>query len=215
MGSAPGEFMLEIAIRTLIIYLILLVVMRLLGKRMGAQLTITEMAVMLTLGAIVAVPMQVPERGLLPAVVLLLTVLVLQRGVNWVALKNRTSETVLQGDVSLLLKDGVLQTDEMKKSGLSHEQVFARLRSNDVQHLGTLKRVYLESGGFFSIYKFPEPRPGLSVLPLKDKKLHDAEHHADELSACLNCGSVLRLPTPNASCPNCGHKEWTYAVQDA
>ncbi|GGF24899.1 DUF421 domain-containing protein [Hymenobacter cavernae] len=214
MGSAPGEFMLEIAIRTLIIYLILLIVMRLLGKRMGAQLTITEMAVMLTLGAIVAVPMQVPERGLLPAVVLLLTVLALQRGVNWLALKNRRSEVVLQGDVSLLVKDGVLQNHEMKKTGLSHEQVFARLRSNNIQHLGSLKRVYLEAGGFFSIYKFPKARPGLSVLPLKDKKLHDAEHRADGLSACLNCATVLKLPTPDASCPNCGHKEWSYAVQE-
>jgi uncharacterized membrane protein YcaP (DUF421 family) len=213
LGNAPGEFMLEIALRTLIIYIILLIVMRLLGKRMGAQLTITETAVMLTLGAIIAVPMQVPERGLLPAVVLLLTVLALQRGVNWLALKNRTSEVVLQGDVSLLVKDGVLQNEEMKKTGLSHEQVFARLRSNNIQHLGVLKRVYLEAGGFFSIYKFPQPRPGLSVLPLKDKQLHEVEQHAEGLSACLYCASVLRLPTPNANCPTCGHVEWTYAVQ--
>jgi len=215
MGNAPGEFMLEIVVRTLIIYLILLIVMRLLGKRMGAQLTITETAVMLTLGAIVSVPMQIPERGLLPAVVLLLTVLALQRGVNWLALKNRKSETVLQGDVSLLVKDGVLQTEEMKKTGLSHEQVFARLRSNDVQHLGVLKRVYLEAGGFFSLYRLPQPKPGLSVLPLKDKKLHDAEQRAEGLCACLYCATVIKLPTPEASCPHCGHKEWTYAVQEA
>lgn len=51
-GEAPAIFLLEVFIRTLFTYLILLVITRWLGKRMTGQLSITEMAVMLTLGAI-------------------------------------------------------------------------------------------------------------------------------------------------------------------
>ena len=65
IGTAPTEFLLEVLIRTIIIYLFLLVTLRLMGKRMGGQLTISELAVMLTLGAIVSVAMQIPEKGLL------------------------------------------------------------------------------------------------------------------------------------------------------
>ncbi|TGE27923.1 DUF421 domain-containing protein [Hymenobacter metallicola] len=212
LGNAPGEYMVEVVLRTLLIYVVLLVFIRLLGKRMGAQLTITEMAVMLTLGAIVAVPMQIPDRGLLPAMVLLGTVLLLQRGVNLLALKNRKVEVVVQSDVSLLLKDGVLNTEEMKKMGISHEQAFAHLRSKDVLHLGELRRVYLESGGHFSVFRFPEPRPGLSVLPEADDRLHKEEHRASDLSACQHCGTVEPAARARTSCRSCGHKEWTSAV---
>ena len=213
IGNAPGEYMLEVVVRTLIIYVVLLVIIRLLGKRMGAQLTITEMAVMLTLGAIVSVPMQIPERGLLPAVVLLVCVLLLQRGVNLLALRNRKVEVVVQSDVSLLLKNGVLNTEEMKRMDISHEQVFAHLRSKNVLHLGQLHRVYLESGGHFSVFPFSEPRPGLSVLPEKDKRLRDEEQRAPGLSACLYCANVEPEAMAKTSCRNCGHQKWSYAVQ--
>jgi uncharacterized membrane protein YcaP (DUF421 family) len=71
-GQAPPQFLLEVFIRTVVIYISLLFIVRLLGKRMSGQLTIMEMAVMLTLGAIVSVPMQMPDRGLLQGALLLL-----------------------------------------------------------------------------------------------------------------------------------------------
>jgi hypothetical protein len=50
-GQSPPVFLLEVLIRTIIIYVFLLFVLRWLGKRMSGQLTILEMAVMLTLGS--------------------------------------------------------------------------------------------------------------------------------------------------------------------
>src|SRR5687767_8208554 len=87
-GRAPPEFLLEVFIRALIVYLATLVVVRLLGKRMSGQLTITEMAVMITLGAIISVPMQLPDRGILPGLLALLCALAFQRGINWLGFKN-------------------------------------------------------------------------------------------------------------------------------
>ncbi|TLD40418.1 MAG: hypothetical protein JETT_3326 [Candidatus Jettenia ecosi] len=55
-GHAPVEFMLEVFLRTIFIYLMLLLILRLLGKRMTSQASILELAVMVTLGAIIALP---------------------------------------------------------------------------------------------------------------------------------------------------------------
>jgi uncharacterized membrane protein YcaP (DUF421 family) len=71
-GDAPTIFILEVLIRTIITYFVLLVITRWLGKRMSGQVSITEMAIMLTLGAIVSVAMQVPESGILMAALVLL-----------------------------------------------------------------------------------------------------------------------------------------------
>ena len=215
IGNAPLEFMLEVFLRTVVIYLALLIVLRLLGKRMNAQLTITEVAVMLTLGAIVAVPMQVPERGLLQGIVILICALVFQRDLNLLAVKFRKVELVTQGDVALIICDGALQLNEMVKSQISKEQLFGALRSQHIRHLGQVKRAYFEACGLVSVFQYPEPRPGLSVLPEKDKELHEAEVHDDKFCACLQCGNIVPKEEANrTNCPRCGCDTWTYAVKD-
>ncbi|OON68451.1 DUF421 domain-containing protein [Hymenobacter sp. CRA2] len=213
IGEAPGEFMLEVLIRSIIMYAALLVVFRLLGKRMNAQLTVTEMGVMITLGAIIAVPAQIPDRGLLVGMAALLTALALQRGLNYWAVRQRPVEVTLHGDASLLVKDGVLQTEQLTKGSISHEQLFAQLRSHDVLHLGQVRRVYHEGGGHFSVFKRPQPQPGLSVMPLKDQKLHGEEAHAEGLQACLHCATVAEAHSAQGACPTCGQQQWTYAVE--
>jgi hypothetical protein len=64
IGEAPLEFMLEVVLRTLIIYLALLLTMGLLGKRMNAQLNVAELSLIIMLGGVGSVAMQLPDRGL-------------------------------------------------------------------------------------------------------------------------------------------------------
>ena len=136
VGTAPEQFLLEVLIRTIIIYLFLLVILRLLGKRMGGQLTISELAVMLTLGAIISIPMQVPDKGLLQGFLVLLCALFFQRGINYLGVKSRKIERILQGEERLLVKNGTLFTDEVKSMKMSREQMFAVLRGEKIYNLG-------------------------------------------------------------------------------
>src|SRR3954466_6809645 len=91
-GQAPPIFLLEVFVRTLIIYVFLLFVLRWLGKRMSGQLTILEMAVMLTLGAIVSVAMQIPDRGLTLSMLVLFCTLAFQRGLSLWGIKSARIE---------------------------------------------------------------------------------------------------------------------------
>lgn len=205
LGQAPLQFALEVFLRTLLIYLLLLVTLRLLGKRMNGQLTITEMAVMLTLGAIVSVPMQLPDRGILPGVLILACVLFLQRGISWMSFKNNKVERVTQGAMCALVKDGCVNIEEMTSARVSQQQLFGALRAKGIRQLGQVKRVYLESCGLFSIYESPEPRPGLSVLPPDDQQLLEAQPRADGQYACLHCGCLGKKDADRFSCSRCSH----------
>jgi uncharacterized membrane protein YcaP (DUF421 family) len=212
-GDVPAVFTVEVIVRTIVIYLIFLVIMRQLGKRMNAQLTITELSVMLTLGAIIAVPMQIPNRGLLPAAILLLCVLFLQRGLSWLSVKRRKVEAVVQGKVTLIAKNGVLQPEQLKKERISHEQVYAKLRDQEVTQLGQVKRLYLEADGSFSLFKQEHPVPGLSVLPGKDKKLKREQETDAQLKVCLYCGNPAKHEDHSGNhCLNCNEEQWTQAV---
>jgi uncharacterized membrane protein YcaP (DUF421 family) len=212
-GEAPPEFLIEVLIRTLVIFLALLIFLRLIGKRMGGVLTISELAVMLTLGAILAVPMQMPDRGVLQGILILITVLLMQRGLNLWEFKSSKVEKITQGEITMLVKDGVLKTGNMNVSRISKQQLFAQLRKKNISNLGKVKRMYLEACGVFSIYEYQDEKPGLSVLPVRDTDLYEKrKHNESDLMSCSNCGNTLSKNETATCCELCGSEEWTKAI---
>lgn len=218
-GQAPPEFLLEVFIRTLIIYIILLFVVNWLGKRMNGQLTVMEMAVMLTLGAIVSVPMQMQERGILQGVLLLVCIAVFQRGISLIGFRKGKFEDLVHGKTSLLLKNGVLELEQMKKDSISHQQLYAQLRQKKILNLGMIDRIYLEAEGIFSVYKAEHPRPGLPILPPDDKEILQVQKTAQspipqsiQLIACTNCG-FTKPADSHEECGNCSNHNWVNAIE--
>lgn len=213
IGDAPGEFLLEVFIRTVIIYLALLVVLRLLGKRMNGQITNLELAVMLTMGAIVSPAMQLPDRGILSGMLALICALAFLRGTNLLGFKSNKAEQFIQGTETVLIKDGIIQLDEMAKNRLSHQQIYAALRSENVYNLGKVKRLYIEAYGMFSIYQDEKGKPGLSVLPPSDAEIQSIHKHPKEqLLACTNCGNTVPAQPKPDFCPICGANCWAEAI---
>src|SRR6195952_5060980 len=106
-GEAPPLFLVEVFIRTLITYIFLLFILRWLGKRMSGQLTIMELSVMLTLGAIVSASMQLPDHCILEGILLLHCALGFQRGISYLGVLSTKFERLTQGKVGMLIKDGI------------------------------------------------------------------------------------------------------------
>lgn len=211
IGNAPPEFLLEVLIRTLLIYLLVLVVVRLLGKRMSGQLTLIEMALLIMLGGIIGSPIQIPDRGILTGFIILLTALILQRTINRLAFRHPRIEYLTQGAANILVKDGMLQLEEMRKERISVQQLFASLRDQEIRHLGEVKRVYLEACGIFSVFRSTSPVPGLAIFPPGDEALAKVYRHEEyALVACQNCGCVSASGIN--SCPRCHSESLTYAI---
>jgi uncharacterized membrane protein YcaP (DUF421 family) len=210
-GQAPPIFLLEVFVRTLIVYIFLLFVLRWLGKRMSGQLTILEMVVMLTLGAIVSVGMQVPDRGITLSMFVLFCTLAFQRGLSWLGTKSDKLEELTQGKISTLVKDGVMELDEMHRCRISRQQLYAQLRSSGIFSLGEVRRVYLEASGLFSTVKMRQPVSGLPIMPSGDSRVLTLLRQTDEM-ACKNCGNVEPHQMELKVCQTCGDKTWTQAV---
>jgi uncharacterized membrane protein YcaP (DUF421 family) len=213
-GAAPADFLLEVVVRTIITYLILMVILRLMGKRMGGQLTITELSVMLTLGAIVSVPMQAADRGILHGALVLICIMVFQRSITYLSVKYKSVEHLMQGQESAIIKNGIIQIEELKSLKISRDQLFAYLRSKNVYNLGEVRRVYLEACGLFSVFKYPEPRPGLFILPPEDKGNRIAFTFDEKAIICETCGNTAPKGYKESSekCNNCGNATWAAAV---
>jgi uncharacterized membrane protein YcaP (DUF421 family) len=206
LGDAPAGFLLEVLLRTIIVYMVLLVIVRFLGKRMSGQLTITELAVMLTLGAIMSPPMQDPAKGILVGIMILICAVLFQRGSTWLFFKKARFEEIALGKVSTLVEDGVINIAELEKANISRQQLFAKLRESDVYNLGEIERVYLEACGIFSVYKSQQAGRGLPLYPPEDNDLADKNEDERELRVCVSCGQTTNVYMQR--CTNCDGTEW-------
>jgi uncharacterized membrane protein YcaP (DUF421 family) len=210
-GNVPWEFYLELVIRALVSYAVIIVALRLMGKRMGKLLTRNEVAAVATLAAAIGIPLQTPDRGLLPGLLIAGLVVLFQRYIAHRASKKEQFERLTQGHISTLVTNSVLQIDAMKECHLSRERIFSLLRGHNIRHLGEVQRLYMEASGSFTFVPQPQPAPGLCVLPEIDTQFVDEQPADREKKVCSYCG--IAQPQPEVTeCRNCNHKKWVHPI---
>lgn len=210
-GEVPSQFFLEVIIRTVIVFLLLVVSMRLLGKRMAAQLNRIEMVALFTLAAAIGVPLQTPDRGLIPAFIIAIVVILVGRQVAAFAYRNESFEARVEDRLTILANDGVLDLKKLEGTVMSKERVFAQLRSEGIRHLGEVKRFYLEANGSFSIVKEEHPGYGLSIIPSNDEEFLSQQKISNE-EVCCTCGNQKRENGSAGVCSNCKDDQWTAGI---
>jgi len=113
----------------------------------------------------------------------------------------------------LLVKDGIIYTEEMNNARITRQQLFEVIREKEIYNLGNVERVYLEACGIFSVYQREKQFAGLSILPPGDTSVFNERPTAEGFSACKNCGYTAKL-TADTTCPSCGKIEWEKAVME-
>lgn len=215
MGGSPAIFLVEVVIRVSVIYLLLVVTMRIMGKRMSAMISRNEMIAMVSLAAAVGLPMQDPQNGLLPAFIIAGVVISVQRIVSTKTLGNPRFETTVVGDIYAMVQDGRLELRNMRRSRISRERMLTEFRVREVSNLGKVQRAFLEANGAFTVYLFEEEeREGLCILPSWDKDFIQEMTVVPGSFACGSCGNVVKsAEEPDRECGHCGHKQWHPAIR--
>lgn len=207
-GQVPWPFLIEVVLRTAFLFTVLLSSMRLLGKRMAGQLNKNEMIAMSTLAAAVGVPILAPDRGVLPALIIAIVVVLIGRSVARWAYSSQRFESMSQDKITTLVVDSVLQLPALARVSITRERLFAHLRSKGFTHLGQVKRVYFEAGGFFTFVRNEPPRPGLKLIPDWDTDFIGEQDIAADVEVCRQCGCTR----DGRTCTNCQDGRWEKAV---
>ena len=216
LGDFSPLFLAEIALRTVLIFGWLLLLLRWMGKRGLAQLSPLELAIVIGLGSAAGDPMFYPEVPLAHAMLVLALVVGMQRLLAWLVIRSEVVETFVEGAPVELVRDGVMSLAALERSNLSREDLFERLRVAGVRQLGEVQRAYFEQDGNLSVFVHADAAPpGLPVVPPWDLEPPPLVTGASgESLACLGCGTVRPGDGPPTSCPHCGGHSWTLATTD-
>lgn len=210
----PPSFLGEVALRTGIIFLVVLAALKISGKRGVRQLSIFELVIILTLGSAAGDVSFYEDVPLLPVITVVLCVLALYRLTTWLTDRNRWLERALEGEPLIIIRDGAFVSPVLGRENISFDEFLMELRLRGVEHLGQVRLAILEVCGDISVYFF-EPgavRPGLPITP--DRKAEAVEEApAPALYACNQCGGVQRLQRGQGLvCPACRHRHWVRAI---
>ena len=214
-GDVPPAFYAELVFRAAFVFVLLLLSMRMLGKRMAAQLSRNDMTALVSLAAAIGVPVLAPDRGLLPAAIIALIVVGITRLSSYINFQRKKAETITVGDVSLIVENGIINQRELRRSKLSRERLMAQLRSERVFHLGEVKRLYMEANGEFSVILEKTARSGLLVLPAGDEEYVQRVVEYTKEKICIACGHKVNEHESErkTSCRNCHSHIFTKAVK--
>lgn len=217
LGDTPPLFLLEVVFRTVVIFLWLLFLLRLTGKRGLAQLSPLEFAIVVALGSAAGDPMFYPEVPLLHAMLTLAVVVGLQRLLAQLIIRNETVETLLDGKPVELVRSGVIDREALAGANMSLEDLLERLRPQGVRQLGQVQRAYMEQDGVLSVFKHEQDAPaGLPITPpwdLNKPRTLPAGAVAEQPVACLCCGRTRPGRQVPGQCA-CGENTWTPALTD-
>jgi uncharacterized membrane protein YcaP (DUF421 family) len=146
-------------LRTLILYVIIVIVLRVMGKRQIGQLQPFELVVVLMIAELATIPSQdigVPlASGLIPVLVLLLVGLVTSQ----LTMKSHRFRNIVSGVPALVIHKGIVLEKTLKQQGYTLSDLFEQLRAKDVFFIGDIEHAVLETNGELSIVLKSAKRP--------------------------------------------------------
>lgn len=216
IGDESPLFLVEVAIRTSIIFVFTLMLLRVLGKRGLSQLTLFEVTIIIGLGAAVGDPMFQADVPLVHSMVVIGVIVGLYRLFLALLRKNEGFERFFSGKASLLVEDGVLHLDALDRERLSQEELFEILRLSGIQQLGEVKRAYLERPGKLSVFSYPpkEVVAGLAIVPPRDLAKDRAPRAAGAGPHACRCCGLVRANAAPSPCSSCKRDDWEPATRE-
>ena len=150
-------------IRTILLYLILIAVIRLMGKRQIGQMEPSEFVVTMLVANLAAIPIQDGEVPLLTGAVPLLTVLGLELVLAAASLRSITLRKLLCGKPVILIENGRILQQNLRKTRITLDELTGHLREKDVLDLQAVQYAILETNGNLSVFPYPKERPATAA----------------------------------------------------
>lgn len=169
---------------TSIMFVIVIVVMRLMGKRQIGELELSEFVVAVMISEMAAMPVVDPEMSLIHGIIPVVTLLMGELVISLLSLKNIKFREIVSGKPSIVVEEGKVIRRELKKNRFTLDELTEELRAQGITDISTVKYAILEISGKLSAILYNAHKPvtqsamniqqedcGLPVLVINDGRV--------------------------------------------
>ena len=151
--------MIHSYLRTIILYLVLILAVRLMGKRQIGQMEASEFVVTMLVANLAAIPMQDGGIPLFSGLVPILTVLGLELVLSGLILRSIALRRLFCGKPVILIENGKILQKNLRATRVTIDELMGHLRLKDVLDITTIQYAILETDGGLSVFPYPASRP--------------------------------------------------------
>ncbi|WP_075618254.1 DUF421 domain-containing protein [Paenisporosarcina indica] len=152
-----------VAYRTIFLYLLILVIFRLMGKREVGELSLMDLVIFVLIAEVASFAIDDPKRNLFASTMPMILLLAIQLITSYLSLKSKKIRDLIDGDPALIIRNGEIMESVMRKQRYNLDDLFLQLREQQIGSIQDVSYAFLEPSGNLSIFKIDGDHP---VLPL-------------------------------------------------
>ena len=186
--------MITTILRTLIMYLFVVWVLRIMGKRQIGELEASELVVTIIISDIATMPISHIDEPMLPNIIAIVTLTVLEVGLSYIAFKNPIMRRIMYGKPSTLYKDGKFDNSEMARQRFNVGDIMEEVRGSGAADLSQVEYIVMETNGKVSVMLKNEESPVTpKILNIKTDPVRMSYIIIDNGSVIKGCMKQLGL----------------------
>ena len=150
--------------RTVFLYVFILVVLRVMGKREVGELSVIDVVVFVIMAEVVAFALESPDKDLFMSIIPILILLAIQLISSYISLKSKKFRDLVDGDPTVIIRHGKIIEDEMRRQRYNLDDLFQQLREQQVGSIRDVTFAFLEPSGNLSVFTKEETQPVLALI---------------------------------------------------
>lgn len=151
--------MITIFIRTLVLYILVVIAIRVMGKGELSELQPYELVVIIMVSELASLPMETVEMPFINGVVAISTLVFLQVIISFITLKSEKARSIICGKPNILIENGKIVDKELRKLRISMNDLIEQLRIKNFPNIDDVEFAILETNGDLSIIPKSSKRP--------------------------------------------------------
>ena len=149
--------------RTVLFYLSLILVIRLMGKRQVGEMEPSEFVVTMLISNLAAIPLEDMEIPVWMGLVPMFTILVLERFLSWACMRSIRLRRVLCGKPVILIDNGKLLMDNLRRTRVTLDELSGHVREQGVLAFEAVQFAILETNGTVTVFPYPRYQPACAM----------------------------------------------------
>lgn len=142
-----------IILRTIILYGVILVIFRLMGKREIGELSVLDLVVFIMIGEMAVIAIEQHKDPILHTIVPMVVMLLIQIAMAYGSLKSQKFRNLVDGKPSIIIQHGKIDEKEMRKHRYNFDDLLMQLRQKDIHNIADVEFAILETSGALSVFK--------------------------------------------------------------